>query len=228
MGEFSYVCSKCGDHDQLDWMPLCILKIGDLYVQGQYDGYGRVEVFVPEAHRFGETGLSYWQKLKRFDLRDDSLRVQHVERQDRDPFFAEIRNVLQVARESGESPHALIFLHGFNVSFEEAAIRAAQIGFDLKVPRGRRRSSVGPRAAASRPIPPTRLASKPASEPSPTFSSEVPVEVRVVATLAVVVERLMDRLYLPPTVLPVMAQRVRALMAHRSALLPQPSATSPA
>lgn len=29
--------------------------------------------------------------------------------------------------------HALFFLHGFNVSFEEAAIRAAQIGYDLKV-----------------------------------------------------------------------------------------------
>lgn len=110
----------------------------------QWDGFtgqrhhsvtrGRVEVYVPEAHRFGETGSSFWQKLKRFDLRDDTLRVQHVERQDRDPFFAEIRNVLQLARESGESPHALFFLHGFNVSFEEAAIRAAQIGLDLKVP----------------------------------------------------------------------------------------------
>lgn len=29
---------------------------------------------------------------------------------------------------------ALVFIHGFNVTFEEAAIRAAQIGFDLKVP----------------------------------------------------------------------------------------------
>ncbi|MDA1056093.1 MAG: alpha/beta hydrolase [Planctomycetota bacterium] len=110
----------------------------------QWDGFtgqrhdritrGRVEVYVPETHRFGETGSSFWQKLKRFDLRDDTLRVQHVERQERDSFFADIRNVLQFARESGESPHALFFLHGFNVSFEEAAIRAAQIGFDLKVP----------------------------------------------------------------------------------------------
>jgi esterase/lipase superfamily enzyme len=29
---------------------------------------------------------------------------------------------------------ALVFIHGFNVTFEEAAIRAAQIGFDLKIP----------------------------------------------------------------------------------------------
>ena len=42
-------------------------------------------------------------------------------------------------RETGESPHALFFLHGFNVSFEEAAIRAAQIGVDLKVPEAMQR-----------------------------------------------------------------------------------------
>ena len=95
---------------------------------------GRVEVYVPEAHRFGETGTSFWKKLLRFDLRDDTLRVQRVERQERDAFFAEIHSAMQAARESGEAPHALFFLHGFNVTFEDAAIRAAQIGVDLKVP----------------------------------------------------------------------------------------------
>jgi hypothetical protein len=33
----------------------------------------------------------------------------------------------------GKQPHALLFLHGFNVTFTDAAIRAAQIGYDLKV-----------------------------------------------------------------------------------------------
>jgi esterase/lipase superfamily enzyme len=41
---------------------------------------------------------------------------------------------MQAARESGEPPHALCYLHGFNVTFADAAIRAAQIGYDLKVP----------------------------------------------------------------------------------------------
>ena len=95
---------------------------------------GRVDVFVPEAHRFGETGSSFWQKLRRWDLRDDTLRVQRVEQRERDAFLAEIHAAMQTVRESGESPHALVFLHGFNVTFEEAAIRAAQIGVDLKVP----------------------------------------------------------------------------------------------
>jgi esterase/lipase superfamily enzyme len=34
--------------------------------------------------------------------------------------------------DSGQ-PHGLVFLHGYWTSFEDAAIRAAQIGFDLKV-----------------------------------------------------------------------------------------------
>src|SRR5215813_2087007 len=95
---------------------------------------GRVEVYVPEAHRFGETGTSFWRRLLRFDLRDDRLRLQHIEQQERDAFFADIHQAMQAARDSGEQPHALCFLHGFNVTFADAAVRAAQIGYDLKVP----------------------------------------------------------------------------------------------
>jgi esterase/lipase superfamily enzyme len=95
---------------------------------------GRVEVLVPEVHRFGETGSAFWKRLLRFDLRDDHLRLQRMEQQERDAFFLEIHTAMLVARESGETPHALFFLHGFNVTFEDAATRAAQIGFDLKVP----------------------------------------------------------------------------------------------
>ncbi len=95
---------------------------------------GRVAVHVPEAHRFGETGSGFWKRLLRFDLRDDRLRLQGIDRREREAFFAEIHDAMQDARESGEQPHALLFLHGYNVSFEEAAIRAAQIGYDLKVP----------------------------------------------------------------------------------------------
>jgi len=95
---------------------------------------GRALVYVPEAHRFGETGTSWWTRLKRFDLRDDRLRLQAVELRDGEGFFAEIDAAMRDARDGGETPHALFFLHGFNVSFEEAAIRAAQLGVDLKVP----------------------------------------------------------------------------------------------
>jgi esterase/lipase superfamily enzyme len=109
---------------------------GDGFTGQRHDRitHGRVEVYVPEAHRFGETGTGLLTRLLRFDLRDDRLRLQRVENQERDAFYSEIHQAMQAARESGEQPHALFFLHGFNVSFEEAAIRAAQIGVDLEVP----------------------------------------------------------------------------------------------
>ncbi len=95
---------------------------------------GRVQVWVPEAHRFGETGSSFWKRLLRFHPRDDRLRLQRVDPRETDAFFAEIQGAMREARDSGEEPHALLYLHGYNNSFEDAAIRAAQIGFDLKVP----------------------------------------------------------------------------------------------
>lgn len=90
---------------------------------------GRVLVHVPKAHRFGEAGSSFWKRL----LRDDLLRIREVAQRERDAFFTEITDAMQAARNSGSAPHALFFLHGFNVTFEDAAISAAQIGCDLKV-----------------------------------------------------------------------------------------------
>jgi esterase/lipase superfamily enzyme len=95
---------------------------------------GRVDVVVPAAHRFGEIGSPLWKRLYRFDLRDDHLRVEQLEIQERENFFYDIRRKMTVVRESRETPHGLVFLHGYNVSFADAAIRAAQIGWDLKVP----------------------------------------------------------------------------------------------
>ena len=100
---------------------------GDGFTGERHDcvSLGRVEVFVPEAHRFGEIGSSFMTRLWRFDPRDDRLRVQQVETREREAFFAEIQQAMQAARDGGDQPHALVFLHGFNVSFEEAAIRGA-------------------------------------------------------------------------------------------------------
>lgn len=95
---------------------------------------GRADVLIPEGHRFGESGSPFWEKLLRFDLRDDTLRLQALTTQERDAWFGEIQQAMYDAKASGVGSHALFFLHGFNVTFEEAAIRAAQVGFDLKVP----------------------------------------------------------------------------------------------
>ncbi|BCJ07972.1 hypothetical protein PRtIB026_A23390 [Pseudomonas sp. RtIB026] len=95
--------------------------------------YGKASVFVPEAHRFGETGSNFWRRLWRFDLRDDNLHLKAIELRDEAAFFAQVLTETQTAEDEGGTPHALVFLHGYNVTFEEAAIRAAQLGVDLSV-----------------------------------------------------------------------------------------------
>ncbi|MEN9665764.1 MAG: hypothetical protein RLZZ326_2127 [Planctomycetota bacterium] len=94
---------------------------------------GVAEVYVPEAHRFGEVGTSWWTKLRRLDLRDDTLRVQRIHSLDVAAFFAQVDAAVKAARNPDGPPQALVFIHGFNVSFEEAAVRAAQLGVDLDV-----------------------------------------------------------------------------------------------
>lgn len=96
--------------------------------------YGRVDVYVPQAHRFGETGSPFWKRLWRRDLRDDRLHIQQIVVSERDAVFGEIRASIADIRKDESRTHALLFIHGYNVDFEGAAIRAAQIGCDLKVP----------------------------------------------------------------------------------------------
>jgi esterase/lipase superfamily enzyme len=96
--------------------------------------YGRVEVFVPNSHRFGETGSLYWRRMWRGTLQDDTLIIQGTRLLSVDAFYSQIRQALEDAASETPGAQALVFLHGFNVTFEEAAIRAAQVGFDLKVP----------------------------------------------------------------------------------------------
>jgi esterase/lipase superfamily enzyme len=105
--------------------------------RGEGISRGHINVFVPDAHKFGETGSNFFQRLKRMDFRDDTLRVlKPFTMQEHDAFFTTLRETMQRAREEGDTPDALIFIHGFNTSFEAAAVRSAQIGIDLGVTPG--------------------------------------------------------------------------------------------
>ncbi len=102
--------------------------------RNDHTSFGRVLVHVPEAHSFGGIGSSIWQRLRRLDWRNDRLKLQEVESRDRDSFFMELRTTMDIARKEGVvAPQALLYLHGFNVNFQAAAIRAAQLNVDLKV-----------------------------------------------------------------------------------------------
>jgi esterase/lipase superfamily enzyme len=91
---------------------------------------GRVIVQIPTGHRFGETGSGYWKRLL---FGDDRLKVVATEVLTLEDYVAQIGQRAQEAREAGENPGALVYLHGYNNTFERAAIRAAQIGYDLRV-----------------------------------------------------------------------------------------------
>lgn len=85
--------------------------------------YGKANILIPPGHRFGETGNSFLKRLIRFEFRDDHLKISSLEKLDEDAYFHE----LSINNKSSQ----LIIIHGYNTSFSEAAIRSAQIGFDL-------------------------------------------------------------------------------------------------
>jgi esterase/lipase superfamily enzyme len=95
--------------------------------------HGRADVFVPKNHRTGETGNGWLRRLLRLQLRGDRLRLQAVTPLAANTYHGEIASASAEARALFGTSHALVFLHGYRVSFEDAAIRAAQLGCDLDV-----------------------------------------------------------------------------------------------
>ncbi|MEA5582911.1 alpha/beta hydrolase [Nodularia harveyana UHCC-0300] len=94
--------------------------------------YGTCQVAVPKSHKIGSTGSPFWQRL--LTLTDDRLKLQpeSLKLLQENNFWSEIQKTLQANQPDERS--ALVFIHGFNVSFEDAALRAAQIGVDLQFP----------------------------------------------------------------------------------------------
>jgi esterase/lipase superfamily enzyme len=94
---------------------------------------GHCDVVIPPSHRFGETGNPWWKRWARLEFTDDRLFVRETVTLDSPAeFVAEIAGAL--GERDADDRTILIFIHGYNTSFDNAAIRAAQIGYDLKVP----------------------------------------------------------------------------------------------
>jgi esterase/lipase superfamily enzyme len=91
--------------------------------------YGHCDVYVPRSHKIGSIG--------KFDLirwvtgKDDRLKIRRLAELAADDFWAGIRN--QIEKAAPGARHAVVFIHGYRVSFKDAALRAAQIGFDLGI-----------------------------------------------------------------------------------------------
>ena len=95
---------------------------------------GVCEVTIPESHRTGE--LESPSLLLRLEITPDPTKhivLKSVHRLDPDSFFADMHQEL-----AQKGSNVLVFVHGYNVSFEDAARRTAQMAFDLEVSRSPR------------------------------------------------------------------------------------------
>lgn len=91
--------------------------------------YGKCEVTIPQSHQFGSTGSAWWKRWLRME--DDRLKINGLSPLPETEFWAGISNYLSQLKL--DERISVVFIHGYNVSFQEAAIRTAQIGFDLKI-----------------------------------------------------------------------------------------------
>ena len=89
--------------------------------------YGSCDISIPRDHRMGQLeSPSLW----RLEFRDDP--AKHVvllaaDVQDRENFLAALKT--QIRASAGKS--AFVFVHGYNVTFEDAARRTGQMAYDL-------------------------------------------------------------------------------------------------
>lgn len=88
--------------------------------------YGRCQVFVPEDREVGTLGRGLFGRILHGDNR---VRVKSVDVIRRLAFWSEIAS--EIARLKDGERQALVFLHGYNTKFEDAARRTAQLKVDL-------------------------------------------------------------------------------------------------
>lgn len=92
--------------------------------------FGKRIVRIPSSHRVGELGSPLWRRL--LLQVDDRITVDPATVMARDAFERDVRKFLAGLDPSDRN--VLVYIHGFNTGFDDAARRAAQLGFDLKVP----------------------------------------------------------------------------------------------
>jgi len=90
--------------------------------------YGTCDVSIPRRHRVGRVERPKWWKLEFRQDPEKHVVLARVLPRTRDRFSTLLRK--RVRRSARRE--ALVFIHGFNVSFPEAAWRTGQIAYDLR------------------------------------------------------------------------------------------------
>ena len=88
---------------------------------------GLCVVRIPRAHRVGSLGRGLLPSILRMIGQDARLSVARREIIEGDALYGLLRD--QISR--ADSRSALVYIHGFNTCFDDAAMRTAQIAYDL-------------------------------------------------------------------------------------------------
>ncbi|HYD52831.1 MAG TPA: alpha/beta hydrolase [Gemmatimonadaceae bacterium] len=88
---------------------------------------GCAQVAIPDDHRMGTIERPRWWRLEFREDPERHVTITAVEELDRARFLASARSDA-----SAGAPEALVFVHGYNVSFDDAVRRAAQVSYDLQ------------------------------------------------------------------------------------------------
>jgi esterase/lipase superfamily enzyme len=95
--------------------------------QGTMD-LGLCEVSIPKTHETGELESPSLLHLEFHEDPAQHVMLMKIHRESTDQFYADLQS--SVAKSTEKS--ALVFVHGFNVTFPDAVRRTAQIAYDLK------------------------------------------------------------------------------------------------
>jgi esterase/lipase superfamily enzyme len=111
-----------------DRLPTGGERPNDFYGGGRGElGYGEVEVTVPRVHKPGEVESPSITKLEWSENPERHFVVSKITTMEGPEMFASMRATL----EERKADEAFVFVHGYNVSFADAAKRTAQIAYDL-------------------------------------------------------------------------------------------------
>jgi esterase/lipase superfamily enzyme len=105
-------------------------KLGEMYGTGRGElEVGQLEVSLPPSHKEGDIEQPKWW---RFELSENP--EKHMVLQTVTPWpMTSFRKNLQEALAKDPDGATFLFIHGYNVSFKDAALRTAQMAWDLKL-----------------------------------------------------------------------------------------------
>lgn len=89
--------------------------------------YGTVSVSIPRIKELGDIPRPQWWKLQFRENADKYVMILEQKITARNKFFKSLKETIATSTEKD----AFVFVHGYNVSFDEAVMRTAQIAHDV-------------------------------------------------------------------------------------------------